>query len=580
MHLPDRPHQASQESKGDEEAEEGGQDGSALRMAVIIKELMCLFALRVETYKLAGKKQIAQDYQQKMMELPIVYQQYLSETQSAKVLDNQMTENAVLGQALELLHNQAKIIQSCGQYQEALAIHQDVLRKRLELFKEGSLVQLDIANSYLDVGVCQYKLHQYYLALVSLERAMNIRKLLVGEMHADVAKVMVEMGHVFTLLQYRPNAVFMYERSLDIYKHIDAQSEETRKTWGLLAQSYVYVGRYEDALYAYNQAIVVYKKTQGHDCHADIVTYLNSMASIVGAQGKLIEVIYLAEHSEQIIRMLHLQQQPVSPNEEMKCVFSLARAYFELEHYRTANKYFKRYMVVYSACMKSHYVSPLHPKIISTINFLDGMFRDYKMEKRYINDVSMLVLMEQNSMLFNPQGVQAEDGLILFYPFLPKAQQEIMQHNCPFLKITYSLQVVINVLKTCADYLFGREKHHIVRHDNMVNRFARKKILEKELQKHLTNMISEDKVTLRAIIKTCEACKFNLTPGQYSDLATISISKILYIIEMEEIYQTDTRFAREGKLAMQMPHWSEDTKQLYVKRLREFHLFAHMRSYD
>ncbi|MGZ3625416.1 MAG: tetratricopeptide repeat protein [Ktedonobacteraceae bacterium] len=127
---------------------------------------------------------------------------------------------------------------------------------------------------------------QYELAEPLLQRALDIRKRVLGPDHSNTA---TSLNDLATLYQYQGKyelAEPLFQRALDIIEQVQGpEHPDTAASLNNLAALYKSQGKHEQAEPLYQRAIIIDEKVFGPD-HPEVATDLNNLAQNYYFQGK------------------------------------------------------------------------------------------------------------------------------------------------------------------------------------------------------------------------------------------------------------------------------------------------------
>ena len=205
------------------------------------------------------------DYKESMNDLS----EYLRNKFDFAIKDDELANAASL-------HNTGVYLLGQYKYDEALQKLQQALDNRIN----KSAREVEIAETYNTMGDVYYAQRDYNNALTVYEKALNIRKKVLGDDHPDTADCYNNIGVVYSKLGDYPKALECHTKALNIRKKILGEDHpDTAISYDNIALVYDNLDNCDEALKFYIKALSVYEKRE--DVSAQYSAY-NNIAEIYG----------------------------------------------------------------------------------------------------------------------------------------------------------------------------------------------------------------------------------------------------------------------------------------------------------
>ena len=172
------------------------------------------------------------------------------------------------------------------------------------LESETAALLLSRAGYYFD------KLGRYSEAEPLDQKALAMRKQLLGDVHLDVAESMHNLAEVYRSQGRYNEAEPLYKEALDIRKHLlREEHRDLAESLNNLALLYQSQGRYEEAEELYAEALEMRKRLLGEE-HPAIAQSLNNLAGIHQARGRYEEAERLYAKALEMRKQLLGEEHP------------------------------------------------------------------------------------------------------------------------------------------------------------------------------------------------------------------------------------------------------------------------------
>jgi CHAT domain-containing protein len=146
--------------------------------------------------------------------------------------------------------------------------------------------EVDLAKRLINQGYALYAKAKYLEAQKLFEKAIDIRRKLLGEEHPQTAASYDYLAVVLSAQRQYPAAETLCHKALEIRKKVLGEEHpETARSYGGLARNLTFQGKYKAAETNDRKALAIFRKILGED-HADTATSYNNLAEDVGRQGQ------------------------------------------------------------------------------------------------------------------------------------------------------------------------------------------------------------------------------------------------------------------------------------------------------
>jgi tetratricopeptide (TPR) repeat protein len=166
---------------------------------------------------------------------------------------------------------------------EAFELAQMFAQRALSLSAKGSL---DEARALNMLGMVVEDLSKYDAAVAHYEAALKIRKSLLGDNHADVAGVCVNLSTVFQHLERLDEALVMCSSALETFNKAPGNNQ---KDIAICHQSMGNIfdtqGKEDEALEHYSMGLAITLETEGETASA--ADFLHNIGNVLKSQNKL-----------------------------------------------------------------------------------------------------------------------------------------------------------------------------------------------------------------------------------------------------------------------------------------------------
>ncbi len=149
---------------------------------------------------------------------------------------------------------------------------------------------------------------KYSEAITLAERALAIRKKILGKEHPDVAASLNNLAGLYSRQGRYAEAEPLYLQALEMIKRLRGEQHPgVASILNNLAELYLRQGRYVEAEPLYLQSLEMIKRLQGEQ-HSDVATTLNNLAGLYSRQGRYAEAEPLYLQALEMIKRLRGEQ--------------------------------------------------------------------------------------------------------------------------------------------------------------------------------------------------------------------------------------------------------------------------------
>ena len=212
-----------------------------------------------------------------------------------------------------------------------------------------------------------YRAGKYDEALPLVERALEIRKKLLGPEHHDVAAAILGLATLYRDKGEYAKAEPLYRQGLDILeKALGPDHPDVARAINNLAIHYWHKGDYASAESLCQRALVVWEKTLGPD-HPEAALTLNNLAITYYKKGQY-------EKAGQLYRrVLSIWEKALGPEHSnvIRVLSNLASLYHMRGEYAKAEPLYRRVLNIREKTLR-----PDHPDIAGALNNLAVLYRE------------------------------------------------------------------------------------------------------------------------------------------------------------------------------------------------------------
>ncbi len=217
-----------------------------------------------------------------------------------------------------------------------------------------------IGQTYLDLGL-------YPQARTQLERALNLRRLVLGTGNAATLRTMSHLGNIDILQRQYAEAEGRLGQILKSQRELlGCEHPDTLKSMNYLARDYEKQGKYAQAEALGAQTLEIQSRVLGPE-HPDTLSTRNDLASVYTRQGKYAQAEALHITNLEIERRTLGEEHP----ETLKSIDHLANVYY------TQCKYAQTEALVSQALqIRRRFLGPEHPDTLSSMDHLANAYLD------------------------------------------------------------------------------------------------------------------------------------------------------------------------------------------------------------
>jgi tetratricopeptide (TPR) repeat protein len=214
------------------------------------------------------------------------------------------------------------------------------------------------------LGRCLYKTAAYEEARPYLERALDIRKKVLGEDHPDTAMALNNLANLLSDQSSYEEAQPLYERALAIRKKVLGEEHSlTAASLNNLALLLSDQGSYEEARPYLERALDIYVKVLGEE-HPNTASTLNNLANLLYDQSSYEEARPLYERTLDIYVKVLGEEHPNTAS----TLNNLANLLYDQGSYEEARPLYERALDIYVKVLGEDY-----PNTAMTLNNLANL---------------------------------------------------------------------------------------------------------------------------------------------------------------------------------------------------------------
>ena len=142
------------------------------------------------------------------------------------------------------------------------------------------------ASLHGTVGFTYYRIGLYDQAERHLQSALNLRRQVHGQSHADTLASMNQLGELFSHMGRYDEAERLFDEVWSVRRHTLGNDDPlTLSVWGNLGWLYIYQGRFGEAESAFDQVLEAMRRVLG-DEHRDTLMSMHALATVYRSGGK------------------------------------------------------------------------------------------------------------------------------------------------------------------------------------------------------------------------------------------------------------------------------------------------------
>ena len=230
-------------------------------------------------------------------------------------------------------------------------------------FNDQPLLEASIRET---IGTTQEDLGLYPEATSQLERALELRRRMLGDEHVETLGVMSTLGNLYTSTGKYAQAQPLLEKALEIGRRVHGDSDATTlSVMNNLALAYKNAGKYSLAEPLYKETLENRQRTFG-DQHEDTLIAMNNLAMLYYRQGEYLKATPLQSKVADGIERLRGKEHPFT----MAARNNLSLMYFAAGLYSQAEE-LTGSVVEY----QDRVLGPEHPNSLTATATLGVLYR-------------------------------------------------------------------------------------------------------------------------------------------------------------------------------------------------------------
>ena len=223
---------------------------------------------------------------------------------------------------------------------------------------EASIRQT-IGDTYEDLGL-------YPEAQAQLERALELRRRVLGDEHLDTLDATVSLGDVYVYGGKYAQAEPLLTRALEVSRRVHGEAHATTlHIVNGLALTYRNEGKYSQAEPLYTKALEIRRRVLGEE-HDDTLTSMNNLAMLYRLQGKYTQAEPLQTRVVAVWRRALGEEHPMT----ITAVNNLALMHYALGQYSQGEELWARLLDVIRRVLGNE-----HPNTLTTMSNLASLYR-------------------------------------------------------------------------------------------------------------------------------------------------------------------------------------------------------------
>ncbi len=264
--------------------------------------------------------------------------------------------------AASLLNWTAYYIDICnGEYDQALPLYERALAIRKQVLGQA---HPNYVTSLNNLAALYYSKGEYDQALSLYEQALAIQEQVLGQVHPDYANSLNNLALLYKSKGEYDRALPLYDRALVIRKQVLGQTHpDYAQSLNNLAMLYESKGEYDHALPLFEQALAIREKVLGQ-AHPSYATSLNNLAGLYNSKGEYDRALPLYKQAlaivEQVLGQTH-------PDVGMSCG-NLAGVYQAKGDYDQALLLLQRALKIHENALNEH------PTTATSLHNLAGLY--------------------------------------------------------------------------------------------------------------------------------------------------------------------------------------------------------------
>ncbi|MEE0961827.1 MAG: DUF2225 domain-containing protein [Bacteroidales bacterium] len=276
---------------------------------------------------------------------------------------------------IDLLWKYGSFLYDYAYYNEA----ENVYLRFVQLSEETNGQDETTTASYNNIGIVYNNLGDYDKALEYHNKALKIRKEVLGEKHPDTAGSYIGIGSVYKILGDYDKALEYHNKALEIYKEVLGEKHtDTAASYVGIGNVYDDLGDYNKALELYNKALEIQKEVFGekHPDTAGSYIGIGLVYKNLGDYNKALEYFNKAlEIQKEVFGEKH-PDTAISYN-------NIGIVYYNLEDYNEALKFLNKALEIYKEVL-----GEMHPNTAESYNNIGCIYDvlgDYDKALKFLN---------------------------------------------------------------------------------------------------------------------------------------------------------------------------------------------------
>ena len=239
-------------------------------------------------------------------------------------------------------------------------------QKSVELFEKYHSESIDFASSLNNLGVFYYKLKNFSLAELLLQKSIDLRKKSLGEFHPEYAMSLNNLAGLYSEMNNYNLAMLCYNECINIYKKLYGEEHlDLASCLNNLGNLYMITGNYKSAEIYYRQSLKIKKKLLGEDDSEFGNIYYN-LGNLYKNMGDYIsaEYFYVISLENRVKNYGDFHPDIASS------LNNLGNLYLNTGNYKNSEKFYLSSLEV-----TKNTLGNIHPNVASTFNNLGALYK-------------------------------------------------------------------------------------------------------------------------------------------------------------------------------------------------------------
>jgi len=224
----------------------------------------------------------------------------------------------------------------------SISVEDVYLAETTKLKEQGETVE--ICNMMKSISLILHALCRYNASFQLSEQVLALQKVVLGEVHPDIAQTLRDLGHIKYLEESFLTARKYFEDSLAIRKLVFGESHpEVAKALNNVAVIHYHMEHFSTAKPLYKQVLAIYRKEIG-EINSSVANVLMNLGNLLSDDGETEEAKQHFEQSLTINKKLYGETHP----DLAICYSNLGHLYhYREKNYAKAEFYYNQSIQIY-----------------------------------------------------------------------------------------------------------------------------------------------------------------------------------------------------------------------------------------